>query len=75
MLEASVAGAVDNSKGKTDARIHTENANEQRGAFLNKALRNKWGVAKLVRHQTLDLAFVGSNPTAPALIAHAETGF
>lgn len=25
-----------------------------------------WGVAKLVRHQTLDLAFVGSNPTAPA---------
>ena len=32
-----------------------------------------WGVAKLVRHQTLDLAFVGSNPTAPAFMLALET--
>ncbi len=26
-----------------------------------------WGVAKLVRHKTLDLAYPGSNPGAPGL--------
>ncbi len=27
-----------------------------------------WAVAKLVRHQALDLAFEGSNPSRPAII-------
>jgi hypothetical protein len=26
----------------------------------------RWAVAKLVRHQALDLAFEGSNPSRPA---------
>ena len=27
----------------------------------------RWAVAKLVRHQALDLAFEGSNPSRPAI--------
>jgi hypothetical protein len=28
---------------------------------------NRWAVAKLVRHQALDLAFEGSSPSRPAI--------
>jgi hypothetical protein len=44
-------------------------------ACIQRALRSKvfkyemfasWAVAKLVRHQALDLAFEGSNPSRPA---------
>jgi hypothetical protein len=33
---------------------------------FNAAPRACWAVAKLVRHQALDLAFEGSNPSRPA---------
>ncbi len=29
-------------------------------------MQMRWAVAKLVRHQALDLAFEGSNPSRPA---------
>ena len=31
-----------------------------------------WGVAKLVRHKTLDLAYLGSNPSAPVYLEQAK---
>jgi hypothetical protein len=35
---------------------------------LVRRTRLRWAVAKLVRHQALDLAFEGSNPSRPARI-------
>ena len=43
-----------------------------RGRPLDDEFRNRtrfcWAVAKLVRHQALDLAFEGSNPSRPAIM-------
>ena len=36
------------------------------GADGRKRVLRRWAVAKLVRHQALDLAFEGSNPSRPA---------
>ena len=33
---------------------------------LGLGTESRWAVAKLVRHQALDLAFEGSNPSRPA---------
>ena len=33
-----------------------------------KTVFHCWAVAKLVRHQALDLAFEGSNPSRPAIL-------
>jgi hypothetical protein len=36
--------------------------------MAEKRVFHCWAVAKLVRHQALDLAFEGSNPSRPAIL-------
>ena len=37
-----------------------------RADWQQEKMFDSWAVAKLVRHQALDLAFEGSNPSRPA---------
>ena len=47
--------------------MHITKTNTSPSVFLSSKLYIDpvWGVAKLVRHGTLDPAFLGSNPSAP----------
>ena len=43
--------------------------------IISKIMRSYRGIAKLVRHQVLILAFVGSSPATPAIIHFVYTPF